>query len=62
MLRDIRLGNPMAWKEIMRKYALHNPHLSLALLASNLPDEKLEEIHDRVKESVQSNDFRSQYD
>lgn len=46
----IRLSVPGVWEEIIKQYQRNNPHLSLALLASNLSDETLNEIHDRQLE------------
>lgn len=52
-MKKIRLGNPDEWNKIMARYRDKelNPHLSLALLASDLSKETLIEIHDRVKSS-----------
>lgn len=46
----VRLGKPGTWEEIMRQYQRNNHHLSLALLASGLSDQELDEIHDRQLE------------
>lgn len=48
----MRLGNPEEWRKIVDRYRDErlNPHLSLALLASDLPMSALVEIHDRAKE------------
>lgn len=43
----VRLGKPGTWEGIIRQYRRNNPHLTLALLASNLSDEELDIIHDR---------------
>jgi hypothetical protein len=50
-MKKIRLGNPDEWKKIIDRYRDKelNPHLSLALLASDLSHETLVEIHDRLK-------------
>lgn len=52
--KGIRLSNPGVWEEIIRQYRRNNPHLSLALLASRLPDQVLDEIHDRQLEKKPS--------
>lgn len=56
-MKRIRLGNPDEWKKIMDRYKNKelNPHLSLALLASDLPLDTLIEIHDRAKEVEKHN-------
>lgn len=51
-MKKIRLGNSEEWRKIVSRYRDErlNPHLSLALLASDLPMSALVEIHDRGKE------------
>lgn len=53
-LKKIRYGDQATWDKIIQRYndPTLNPHLSLALLASDLDDSTLDEIHDRVKEGV----------
>jgi hypothetical protein len=46
----VRLVAPGVWEEIIRQYRRNNPHLPLALLASQLPDLLLNQIHDRQLE------------
>lgn len=50
--REVRLGNPGAWKEIYRRYNEYNPQLPFAILALNLPDlsdEELEKLEERLE-------------
>ena len=49
-MRGLRLGNAEKWREVKRRWKDNNPHLTLALLASQLSDEQLNEIHDRPLE------------
>lgn len=53
-LRDIRLGNPEKWGEIIRQYQRNNPHLTLAMLASDLPDATLDSVHERIKNGLEN--------
>lgn len=49
-IRGLRLGNTREWERVINRYRANNPHLTLALLASDLSDETLIEIHDRMLE------------
>lgn len=51
-LRDVRLGNREAWGEIVRRYKENNPHFALGQL-SRLEEEKVEEVHERKRASLE---------
>lgn len=48
--RRILLGNPEAWRQVIKRESENNPHLSLAVLASeNLTEQEVFNIHERLK-------------
>lgn len=46
--KKVRMGDPETWERIIKNYRNYNTHLPLSLLASQLSDEVLAQIHERI--------------